>query len=201
MKGHFVLQVEKGDTLKFSAVNFSNRFLVVDENVFNYDKELVIFMEPKDHQLEPVTITGLPPWDKFGEALLNLQLPPDPIALKLPENPFDFPLPMEAPSGGPQTGGVQSAGTIMTFGSDPFGEKIRYQQAIIAQWDKEQAYRAMINRKFNRDIVKRVTGISDELLDSFMRACSLSDGFIARSTEYEIGIAVKGCYMAFMERQ
>ncbi|MDX2003362.1 MAG: hypothetical protein SFW35_13075 [Chitinophagales bacterium] len=194
--GLFSVYVFLGDTIKFSATNFETRFLVVDEKIYNYGKPLIIYLRQANYQLPSVSINPLP--KNLKDAILNLQLPPDPIALNLPKDPFQAPVPLDPPNRAPQTGGVQPAGTTFTFGSDPYAASIRRQKTIIAEWEENQKKQELVALKFNPKVVKRVTGISDEMLEAFMRYCKLSDTYVLYATDYEIGLTIKARYHAFM---
>lgn len=195
--GHFRLSVSLIDTLWFNSLEFDDQFIPVSQ--IAQPGQFEIYLVPAVYNLGEVTINGFSK-ARFKHDFLTLQLPPDKSAidLKIPDDfdyaslPSDEPIDMRGPGSG---GGIG------------FGMLTKYQRQLKefeeykAQWDIDEQNKETIARKYSPAIIKKYVPLTDEQMEAFMKFCNMDKDFILQATEYEIGTAIKDCYLAYTEQQ
>ncbi|WP_017729901.1 hypothetical protein [Nafulsella turpanensis] len=190
-EGYFRLPVNAGDTLLVSSVTFGQKKVLAPAKA---GRLFIIRLAPNVYELDEVVVNSLPSEQKLKELLLSMETPdgkPKPD-LRLPED-----LPVEVIEG---TGGV-SVGGVFSGIAGRFSKKERGRK-FLAEVEVKDTKKAYILTKYNRDIVKKITGLEDEEeLDAFMQYCRLSENFLYEATEYEIHEAVLGYFKTFRPEQ
>jgi hypothetical protein len=185
--GSFAVLAAIGDTLKISGVGYDDAYIYVTGQTVN-DK-VTIYLQPSNYQLQQVTVNSFNK-DEFRRKFKEMEIPEDQVVLNLPPNPTHQDQYAEAPK--PKISGF-------SFGWSPYLEKIRKQNAQLRNWQKKEDYNAFIDKKYNKGVVKRVTGLPEEQLEAFMKYCNMPDEFVAGAQDYDIAVAIKDCYLAFLE--
>lgn len=190
-EGYFHLLVHSGDSLQISSVTFGKKEVVAPpRNGFL----LIIQMAPNIYELEEVVVNSLPSEQRLKEMLLSMETPagqaePD---LRLPE---DMPVEVADGAGGVSVGGVFS-GIAGKFSKKERGRR------FLAEIEVKDARKAYIQTKYNKEIVKEITGLEDEKeLEAFMQYCRLSENFLYEASDYEIHEAVLGQFKTFKAEQ
>lgn len=75
------------------------------------------------------------------------------------------------------------------------GQEITKTLRLIDHYKAQQK----IDEKFNKDFIRKITGLEGNLLEVFMKHCKLPDSFILDSSEYDLGIATKNCMVSFKQ--
>lgn len=194
-KGLFIIKIHKTDTIVFSAVGYEKYSFYLDASSQANNPTIQVMMVPTSYELKEVVVRPYKSLEDFKKEFL---------ALELPENP-DLQLPQISEikvSGSvvlPPGGGVAVVGPFSAL-YDRFGKKGKEQrklQSLLAQqFDKNQYV-----KKFNKELVGRVTGLKDMELEEFMKYCQLSPAFVKESNEYDIVLAINGCFKSFQERE
>lgn len=190
-QGAFTIPVQGGDTLLISRIGYKPMKYAVpfQENMV----AISIIMQPLTEELKEVVITQLPSERRFKEQLLGLRLPED----KQPDLQVPHPSTVFTPRLDGNVPLVSAGGLISGF-ANRFNDKERGRQ-FTARIKAEEAQKAYIATKFNRDIVQRITGIEEEeVLNEFMKFCVIPDNFLLESSDYQIHEAVLGCFKEFL---
>ncbi len=197
--GYFSLTLRTSDTLTIKSINFWEEKIAVAD--IAYPTRLLIYLNPKAYELRQVTVTDYS-FERFKKDFLAVKLPQEKytIDLKIPED-FDFsslrddrPPPVKAPND------IGSAGCVVArFGWSPTQRKIDVGNAAIAHWVNDDVRRQAISDKFSGSMVKRHVPITDDKIEAFLKYCKLPDEFILKANEYDIGMAIKDCYLAFLD--
>lgn len=192
--GLFNLPASAGDSLQISSVSYGQKKIIVPADVDG--KRMLIELAPNVYELDEVVVRRFPSEREFARQLLSADVPkekePD---MRLPDN-MSF-------EGKPANNGAPT----MSFGggisgiAGKFSKKERGRAFAVEMYVKD-ARKAVIHTKYNREIVKDITGLEDEdQLDAFMQYCVLAENFLYEASEYEIHKAVLGCFGDFMKEQ
>ena len=143
-------------------------------------------MKEKIYNIPEVEVRPYPNFSDFKYAFLHLELPKDSLEVELNLPEFETPKPF----------------TIANFElklvlDGPFTKL--YDKYSVRGKDKfAHAELKIKTSKFNQEIVKRVTGLTDpDVILSFMFFCDISAAFITQATDYEIIEAINECYKEF----
>lgn len=195
--GHFLITINRSDTLIFSSVGFENYLFHLKEDAretMDYF-EVVIEMNPKTYELDPVKVTAYPSIEQFKHDVLALDIPTEEKGIKL-EIPKGYKLPPDGavlPNGNGLSGGV---GVSISAIYDAFSRETKQRKKMKA-YKQEQADHESIDAKYNLEVVKRVTNLDDEKAKQFMEWCKFEDNFILQSTDYELAVAMLKCLEKF----
>ncbi len=192
--GEFKAPVNIGDELQFTSIGYEPITLLVTEELkATIDKEpLVLFMIPAIYELDSVVVFHI------GEDFYLRRKKGEPIEIVGLPNPTDNPRDWSKPQVVVDGNGVGIYGLLNVFDKKlQQQKKIREMQADI---DFRKKRDAQINAIYNKDIVKRVTGIDDRVIDEFMEFCNFTEGELLRSNEYQITARLLDRYYAFLRR-
>ena len=79
--------------------------------------------------------------------------------------------------------------------SDKFSKEAKSRQAYAEVMKKEKA-----ENRYNKKVVSNITGLKDEEeITAFMKFCPLNVKFILESTDYELYLAVRNCYVEYAQ--
>ena len=192
-QGKFKVPVQVGDHIKITSIGYQAvDFVVTEAFRESKDEELLLLMIPAVYELDSVVVFHLS--DDFylrrkkGQPIEIIGLP------KPTDNPRDWTKPQVVVDGN----GVGIFGLLNAFDKDiQQKKKIKKLQAAL---DAETERKAKIEAKYNKAIVKEVTGIDDRVIDEFMEFCNFTDGEILTLNEYEITARLLNRYYAFLRR-
>lgn len=192
-KGGFKVPVSLGDQIVITSIGYESiEFKITEEFKAYKDEEMLLFMIPKAYELDSLVLLHI------GEDFYLKRKKAEPIeGIGLPkptENPRDWSKPQMVVDGN----GVGIFGLLNIFDRElQQKKKVRKLQAEI---DKENAIKTKAEAKYNRDIVKEITGIDDRVIDEFMEFCNFTNGEVIQSSEYEITVRLLQRYHAFLRR-
>lgn len=196
--GWFSIYAYTTDTLVFSAVGYGEQRQPIPMEAAL--QHVTFWLEETGYSIDEVTVL---PFTKAGfkKAFMEVELPPDRYAInlnlpKLPKlsNPNKAPLsrPLEIMLGIITLDIYAIAGEKIVF-------KERWEQKQVDKWEDREQYLNRIAEKYNPTFVKQIVPVSDAEVGPFLKFCDLRNEFVAAATEYEIGVAIKECYMAWVE--
>lgn len=192
--GLFSLPAIAGDSLQLSSVSYGQKKIVVP--LAEDGKRLLIEMAPNVYELNEVVVKRFPSEREFARQILTMEAPKD--------NGPDMRLPDRLPPGARV---ANNGAPTVAFGGAVSGLAGRFSKkergrAFMAEMQVKDARKAVIETKYNREIVRRITGLEEEdQLDAFMQYCVLAENFLYEASEYEIHKAVLGCFGDFMQEQ
>lgn len=195
-QGEFVVNMKHTDTLVFSAVGFDRYFFSLKQDEIRQYYEVVIELDFRTYELEPVKVTAYQDIEQFKKEILDLNIPSKEkeLTISIPRNARIYdnhPTLNNGMVGGGAT--VRGAVTALYNVFSKEGKELRKLEA----YRQESSQRRIVQSKYNLDIVKSITSLNEEGALRFMEWCKFDDEFVLSSTEYEITIAVLKCLDEF----
>ncbi len=192
-KGGFKVPVTMGDQIVITSIGYESiEFNITEEFNAYKDEVLMLFMIPKTYELDSVVVFHM------GEDFYLRRKKGEPVEIiglpKPTDNPRDWSKPQVVVDGN----GIGIYGLLNIF--DKQLQQQKKVRRLQAQLDKENEIKAKVEAKYNRDIVKEVTGIDDRVIQEFMDFCNFTRGEIIHSSEYEITARLLKRYHAFLRR-
>ncbi len=190
-EGFFLITFDKNDTLELSAVGFKKHQIYLGDTATADNYDLNIRLSEKTYQLENVTVFAFKDEEAFKKAILALDeddLPKENPKIVVPGS-----------YNGPRTEKRPSLASPLSFVFDRFSKRARYEREA-REAAQAYAHQKLLSKKFNRDLVGKITGLKDRELDDFMLFCQLADSFVDESNEYDIILAIDQCYRDFKEQ-
>lgn len=193
MLGNFSISFAPGDSLKITAIGYKDRFVTWKNNYFNDSLFYSIELQPTVYQLEPVTVTRFSTYDRFLREVLRFKPKMDKESLQLAKLQRYM------------SNTIRSMGLIsfpqttmgISFGKDWYVK----QQEKLAEHLERERQRRIIERKYNPQLVSKLTGLTDKELIRFISFLQFSNSYILHATEYEIGERIKRSYSRYKELQ
>lgn len=181
-QGYFKLFYTTNDTILITAVGYDSVYIqtsTLDPNMYN-DTMLVILKSKVVRLKELRVVSSNPVRDSIARAAAEF-LKNDPLM-----NNYDRVL-------NRQKGGLMSPLTAMYQQFSKEGRDAARFEEFMAYMEKQK----QADRKYNRNVVKRVTDLPDVQLDEFMLYCRLDKDFVINASEYELVSAIRKCLPNF----
>ncbi len=188
-EGFFFIRFGKEDTLEISAVGYEKQQLYFGDTATASYHELVVTLSEKTYALENVTVFAYKDEYAFKKALLALDesdLPKAPSKISIP-GAYNGPRTEKRPSI------VRSPVSFLFDRLSRHAKEERKAQEVAQEYE----YRKTLDKKYNKDMIGKITGLKDNKLDEFMAYCRLEDAFVEKSNNYEIIVAINRCYENF----
>lgn len=192
--GEFKLPLNIGDEIKFTSIGYEPVSLMVTEELrSSIDKEpLVLFMIPAVYELDSVVVFHI------GEDFYLKRKKGEPIEIVGLPKPTGKPRDWSKPQVIVDGGGIGIYGLLNVFDKKlQQQKKVRKLQAAI---DYRKKREEQLNAVYNKQIVKRITGIDDRVIDEFMKFCDFTEGELLTYNEYQITARLLNRYQAFLRR-
>lgn len=184
--GLFYLDVNRGDTLIVSNVNYNTKKFIV-----NNEKVLKIVLNPAVIQLDEVRVSNLPENEAaFRKRMIDMGemedetfvisgMPPTKAKGKIPKN-YD-------PSYTNSIGYAinKPISFIVKKISKSHKNKLKYYQTVA-----NKGTAISNDKKYNPEIVHELTGLEGDKLNDFIQFLDLDPAFVKRSSEYEIAARI-----------
>lgn len=181
--GGFRMAVDIGDTLIFSALGYLGKVLVVNDSMFQ--TALTINLIPRVYEIGQVNIMGFRSYEDFKQKF---------IALELPKTQTDmlrdqlYSLSLEAAKQAEYEKSVEKAlsNDGATLASVPILSKEDKQRLHLKEILKQEDRQRVIDKKFNREIVAKLTELKDDELTEFLVFCNFSEQYLFEANQYDI---------------
>lgn len=187
--GLFRIQVSKTDTLQFSVVGYQTyTTAVADIMPANLTDTIKVLLISKSYQLKDVTIVASNrKRDSLARAAAEI-LKTDPLL-----NNFDRIF--GRPRGGIYGNDCGYSGLIteLYYQFSKEGKDIARFESFYAYVQQQRA----IEQKYNRELVKKVSGIPDVYLDELVMHCRPENEFALQADEYNMLLYIKNCSERF----
>ncbi len=195
--GRFVMPVKSGDSLMITHVSHMVRFVTMDPEHIEATGTYELIVLPKIFELREVVIRPLPATKlEFRHAFVNIDLPPPPDSLNL-RMPHVNTMVYSGPTAGI---GFVMKGPFQTF-YDLFSREAKQLKKLERELTALQLAQE-IEKRYNHDIVYRLTGLDDEeLREEFMQYCQFPVDFILSTTDYDLFMAVIRCFESFRNQR
>jgi hypothetical protein len=184
--GNFSFTTIRGDTIKFTAVGYSDYILILSDSIKSNSYH-VIRLVPKAYLLESMDFYANDPMKGF----YLKDIPRDTIRIGGSKGSPGGAYWNVLPNGG--------SGYITAF-ANLFNNRAKQEKKLQKILEEERIFRLQeeaelirqktAEEKYNRKLVNRITDLQGEELDVFIEEFMPSRGFILRATEYEIALQI-----------
>ena len=180
--GFFSIPMRRNDTLLITAIGYEDLFFVLPSFWPSNNYSGVLYAEEKIYKIEGVTVHGLGTYEQFRQKVLSLDLSDDKVIEM--QSYYDKILTEEAVK-------YQAVSTGFSFSlRSPQQRSERRLQKVL----EEQRIEQMVEAKYNKAIVSKLTGLRGVELERFMDYCQMPRDFILTSPEYDILQRIKNSY-------
>lgn len=175
--GKFRIACRGGDTLAIISLGYLGRVVIVDS------LQKAIALVPRSYKIEEVRVQTYRSYDQFKKDFMDAAPHKEKKIEGLPEaKPIDIPILLDT--------NIISSPAFMVFHPLSY----LYYNFSKEEKSKRKAYylkrqegeRLIIEKKYNRDIVQRITGLEGDDLTNFIGFCNFDHTFLFESTELEI---------------
>jgi len=180
--GDFALFAQKTDTLIISRVGYDMEMLVMNDSLLNSKGRITVQLVVRAFMLRSVSIYALKPYPLFIKDLTK----------EIPTKKIDIPgieIPPEEKVGYDINNGNLLRGTPLaspiTALYNQFSRKAKMDR-MYADLVEHQAEVLRLQKKYNPEIVQRLTKLDNEELEEFMVYCSFTYYTLVTSTDQEI---------------
>jgi hypothetical protein len=191
--GNFSFATNRGDSVKFTAVGYSDFFLVLNDSIKNNSYQ-VIKLEPKTYLLESMDFYANDPMKGFY--LKDIER--DTIKLGNNKGSPGASYWNVLPNGG---------GGYITAFANLFNDRAKQEKKLAKileeerllkmQEEAELVKRKTSEEKYNSELVTRITDLEGQALENFIQEFKPSRGFILRATDYEIALQIVESYREY----
>ncbi len=185
--GNFMIKVNKGDTLVFSAIGFYFKVVYVTDSLL---KEETVFIEllPRRYEISEARIYALGSYEQFKHKVLALKLP-ETRAGKLRKYLHEL-----SRKEGKEIKYQQEMDKLaegrLVIASVPILTPEEIAMIKLKKIIEKEKIQNVIYEKYNRKIVAGVTGLKDEELTEFMVFCNFSEEYLLETNQYDIMVRV-----------
>ena len=193
--GGFSIRAGLNDTLFISALGYYPREIIVKDSLIWQSGYLKIYLNEEVNDLGEIDIQTLGTYEDFKYKVLHLQLEPN-INEELIESlkqSLQKELGLRTGSSGALVIGSPISALYNTFSKE--GKSIAHYKKQLAE---EMVWKE-VRKKYNRDIVTRVTGLTGDSLDKFMVFCSIDVQYVLLASEYDVIKKVNDCFDIFKQ--
>lgn len=184
--GYFRITVHVQDTIHFSAIGYEGKTIWASNLISeNEDDTAVVLLVPTAYQLQGVRIVASnPKRDSIARA----------AAEYLRTNPLmnNYDRILDRPKGG-----LMSPLTAMYEQFSKAGRDNAKFEEFLSYMERQK----MVDRRYNRDFIKRATGLQEKYIDDFFGYCKLDKQFIITASDYDLIVATRNCAAEFKARR
>lgn len=188
-EGRFYMMMEKTDTVLFSAIGFETYAFTLKDEVTSNKLIITIELNTSTMELQPVNVFAYKNEHALKKAIIDMDLPieEDKTRIQLPG--FYY-----GPKKEVKPGALQPISLLYNKFSREAKEKNK-----LAEYQQQESYQKLIKAKYNESVVRNLTRLPEDQVEDFMEFCQLQESWIARSSEYEIAVAVNRCLKDFVQ--
>ena len=189
LEGRFSIQMQRQDSVIFSAIGFDKYLFMLDENSFGSRFDIVVEMNVNSFELETVDIFAYKDEYAFKNAILDLEVTNSKSNDRIELPGFYY---------GPRKE-VKTSGSPLTFLYNKTSKRAKEERKFDLLESEYEGWKKKVTTNYNPTFVQGVTGLEEDKVEDFMRFCKLGDSFIRLSTQYEIVVAINKCLVKFQK--
>ena len=175
--GKFYIPCKNGDTLVFICLGYYGKVVITD-SLFR-----VVSLLPRSYNIEAVSIESYRSYDQFKRDFLKIELDKGPQIEGLPDGKaIDVPILLD-------TNYIHSPAFLVMHPLSYLYYNLSKEEKSkrkVFYLERRQGEQLIVEKKFNREIVHRITGLDGDKLTNFIGFCNFSHQFLYKSTELEI---------------
>lgn len=190
-EGRFWMTMGKTDTVLFSAIGFEPYAFTVKDQVKSDKLIVTIEMNTSTMELQPVKVFAYKDEHALKKAIIAMEVPIEEDRKRIQLPGFNY---------GPTKEVRPSVLNPISLLHNAFSRDVKEQKKL-AQYQQQESYQNLLKAKYNEAVVIELTGLPEDDVKDFMKFCQLPESFIARSSEYEIAVAVNNCLKDFISTE
>lgn len=194
--GNFRASAVPGDSLEITAISYHKVHIFVPADYPGNHYVAEITMIPDTVLLKEIAIYPWPAtYSQLKQKFMEVEVkdPASELDLNIP-TPKDIAA-MNRTPGEPGQIGLYSGTSPISMLYNKYSKEAKSKKLYAEAVNREKA-----EKRYNRSVVKRVTGLKNEDdITKFMEFCALQIRFILESTDYELYAAILNCYNDFCE--
>jgi len=196
LEGAFKIPVHLGDSLVFTSIGFHSKALIVTEKELNADY-VEVKLSQRQYQLGEVEVNPFGTKDQFRKKFMELEVDDGSIKIVGVQGPSKerrtIPITEDADEIKKAKHLFKSPASFL-YGNFSKDAKMRQK---LHRLEAEKAKNQYNNKKFNEDVVHRITQYEGAQLIEFMDYCNFSESQIYRYSDYELTVAILNKQKAF----
>lgn len=190
--GNFKMRVKTGDTLEISHISFYTQYIIINKPINFIENLLIINLQFRAYELPSIDVTKYRIRQKTIVAPTmrrtdNITYDIGTIRLGVGENQYYY--------NQNQSNGIPM---IMPIFGVPIGDwsanRRQAQYDKIAKLEADRVFEKRIQLRYNRELVKSLTGLKGNELEQFMAYCKPEEKIVLAGNEYELTNEVLKCY-------
>lgn len=188
IEGMFRLPASVGDSIIVSCIGYAPGAMVVDRELLETEVT-VLNMTPRQYMLAEVEINPFGTRDQFRQNFMDLTVDDgviDIIGVQRPSrNPRTIPVTEDADE-------IKKAKYMMSPASFLYGNlsKDAKKRQELHRLNEEERKYGTNRRRYNEDIVARITGYEADRVQKFMDYCDFSEGQVHQMNDYQLTVAI-----------
>jgi hypothetical protein len=193
--GYFRIPFDVTDTILFTAIGYHNKKIIA----FKSEKTSIKLI-PKKYQIEEVSVGILGSYDQFKQKFLNLEIEDNTINIRG--------LPKVKKKEVPDLENEDYISNPLFLLGNPISyfyynfNKYEQSKRKVHELNKLDIEKRIIEKKFNREIVKTLTKLTDEMeINEFLDFCNFSHNYLLKTSEYDIQEALIKKFKEFQGRK
>lgn len=178
--GYFRIMAGVNDLLLITAIGYYDLPVLLNDSLLHMKELRILRLIPRIYPITEVKIGQLGTYEQFKYNLLNLDLPEPEFQLHSSVIP-DIEKGIDTLNLiGPLS--VMSPISTIYYLLSKEGKSLRKLEKIT----EEEQFLSQVKHKYNREMLKRITGMEGEELYDFITFCNFSREFLLEASEYEI---------------
>ncbi len=190
-EGRFRILASEGDTLVLSALGYLGKVVFISDSCIHSDFTIKLITQV--YQIEEVAVRAFRDYEDFKKQFLALRLP-ETETTRLREN-LRLIARQEATNAANNKKASDAyttkTNTELVTVSVPILSREDKQRLNYAEVLKKEARQRVIDKKYNREIIYKVTQLSEDEITEFMGFCNFSEEYLYHATEYEILVKIE----------
>lgn len=197
--GDFYLQAHPGDTLVLSAMGYYYSKIIVSDSLLTASMPITFRISPRAFEIEEAKIVALGTYDQFRNNFVNLDKPKTKTD-ELKDQITDWS--QKAAAEGYEKYQQNRVHDGVTLLSVPIRSREEKERTKLAKIMESENLRNRIYEKFNPEVIKKVTGITeDHEIIEFMVFCDFADQYVLDVNEYTLMEQIALKYELFRKKK
>jgi len=183
--GNFSIQADPSDTLTFKSLNYKSKSVPVSE-IFNAKNEVVkILLSPVRILLNQVDIEG---------SKLKVNMNGIPVGKSV-----DTPVELRSDYFASRPKALTAIFKPLSFISYYVSKSEKEKRATLTAIHSERDWK-ILSLVYNKDVIRRISGLSGDGLDDFMLYCNAYNGLPVNATSYDVEKRIKELMVEFVAK-
>jgi len=197
--GEFYVPANTGDTLVLSAIGYYYKKIIVSDSLLAASRPVTLIVSPRAFEIGEAKIVALGTYDQFRRDFVSLDKPKT-QAERLADRLADWS--QKAGEEGYQKYQQNRQRDGITIVSIPIRSRDEKERIALAKIMKTEKVRDRIYQKFNPEIVKEVTGMTeDQEIVEFMVFCDFADQYVLDVNQYTLKEQIALRYELFKKKK